>query len=283
MAFDADAVVVGGSPISPSDRLAEGTMAVVTLVEPRGIEPDATVPFAVVFEDPDIVVIDKPIGVVVHPTSERSTGTLVHGLLARYGDIVGVGAPGRWGIVHRLDRDTSGLLVVARTPRAHEALSVMMRDRSITRTYLALVAGRFDATLGTIDAPIARDPRNPTRMMIERSGRQAITHYRRLAEWEAHDLSLVEVTLETGRTHQIRVHMQAIDHPIVGDPAYGRIGMAADPGRPWLHAHRLEFTHPFEGTSIDIVAPLPDDLADSLVVIGDPDTGELAAIDRTTP
>ena len=282
-AFDAGAVVVDGSPISPSDNLTEGTVATVTLVEPRGLEADATVPFSVVFEDPDIVVVDKPIGVVVHPTSERSTGTLVHGLVARYGDIVGVGAPGRWGIVHRLDRDTSGLLVVARTPRAHEALSSMMRERSIVRTYLTLVAGRFDGTLGTIDAPIARDPRNPTRMTLDRSGRQAITHYRRLAEWGTYDLSLVSVTLETGRTHQIRVHMQAIDHPIVGDPAYGRIGMPADPGRPWLHAHRLEFTHPFGGSPVDIVASLPADLTDSLAVIGDPDTGDLEAIDRTTP
>ena len=133
-AFDAGAVVVDGSPISPSDNLTEGTVATVTLVEPRGLEADATVPFSVVFEDPDIVVVDKPIGVVVHPTSERSTGTLVHGLVARYGDIVGVGAPGRWGIVHRLDRDTSGLLVVARTPRAHVALRSLMRERSFVRT-----------------------------------------------------------------------------------------------------------------------------------------------------
>lgn len=275
-AFDAGAVRLGDVTIKPSMRVAAGDVIDVTLEErSRDVEPDASVPFVVLHEDRDLIVVDKPIGVVVHPTSERTTGTLVHGLVARYPDIRGVGEPGRWGIVHRLDRDTSGALVVARTLPAHRALSEMIKDRRVERRYLTLVRGRFDATRGTIDAPIARDPRNPTRVRIDRSGRRAVTHYRRIAMWETAELSLLEVSLETGRTHQIRVHMAAIDRPIVGDPAYGVTGGPGDPGRPWLHARRLTFPHPTTGRRIDVSAPLPPDLLDSLADIGDPTTGTL--------
>ncbi len=275
-AFDGARVSLGGIPMRPSQRVLRGDVIEVELVgRAVGLVPDPSVPFSVVYEDGDLVVVDKPVGVVVHPPSDRAAPSLVHGLIARYPEIIGVGVDGRWGIVHRLDRDTSGLLVVARTHRAHDALSGLMRSRRVSRRYLALVAGAFDAARGTIDAPIGRDPSNPTRMRIDRAGRRSITHYRRLATWADRDLSLVYVALETGRTHQIRVHMQAIDHPIVGDPSYGRPCGVADPGRPWLHAHRLVFDHPFSAQRVDVTAELPSDLVDSLARIGAPTSGSI--------
>ena len=278
--LDAGDATVDDRPLKPADHVAPGTVIDVVLPEEDApIEPDMTVPFDVVLEDPDLLVIDKPIGVVVHPTSRRSEGTLVHGLLGRYPEIRGVGEEGRWGIVHRLDRDTSGLIVVARNQRAHEALTAMMRDREVTRRYLALVVGPFMNTTGTIEAPIGRDPSNPVRMRVERGGREARTHYRRLAGWSMPDATFLSVLLDTGRTHQIRVHLRAIDHPIVGDAAYGRSGTAGDPGRPWLHARQLSLTHPFDGRLIDVVSPLPADLVDSLSTLGTPDLGALTDID----
>jgi 23S rRNA pseudouridine1911/1915/1917 synthase len=278
--FDSGEARVDGEEVKPSQRLAGGDEVRIVLPEiDTTLEPDSSVPFTVVLEDEDLAIIDKPIGVVVHPTSDRSSGTLVHGLIDRYPDIVGVGQDGRWGIVHRLDRDTSGLLVVARSEAGYEGLIDMMRSRTVSRRYLALVAGRFDSTTGTIDAPIGRDPQNPTRMKVDGAGRPARTTYRRLATWEGRDASLVSVGLETGRTHQIRVHMRSIDHPIIGDRAYGKAGTVGDPGRPWLHARHLSFDHPITGESIDIVSPLPEDLGDSLVPLGEPDAGALEDID----
>ena len=277
---DAAGVEVGGHPAKASDRVHAGDALLVSHEEtPVELEADADVPFAVVHEDEHLVVVDKPIGVVVHPTSERSTGTLVHGLIDRYPEIRGVGAEHRWGIVHRLDRDTSGLLLVARTQLSHDALSAMMRDRLVARRYLAMADGRFSSTTGTIDAPIGRDPANPTRMRLDRSGRAARTHYRRLASWDDPTATLLSVTLETGRTHQIRVHLRSIDHPIVGDRAYGKHGGVADPGRPWLHARQLRFDHPFRSELVDITAPLPVDLGDSLAALGDPTSGRVEDVD----
>lgn len=279
-AFDDDLVTAAGVPVKPSHRPVAGDELDVTLVD-RDVEiqPDPQVTFAIVHEDPHLVIVDKPIGVVVHPTSARSTGTLVHGLVHRYPEIVGVGQDGRWGIVHRLDRDTSGLLVVARTEEAHAALTGAIARREVSRDYLALARGAFDATTGTIEAPIGRDPRNPTRMRLARDGKPAVTHYRRLAHWDEVDLSLLAVSLDTGRTHQIRVHLAAIDRPIVGDPAYGVVGGPGDPGRPWLHARRLGLEHPVLGGTLDIEAPLPNDLVDSLAAIGDPSDGSLPIVD----
>lgn len=273
-------VTVDGHPVRASDRLEAGTMVSVVMPEAaKGPSGDSNVPFTVVYEDADLAVVDKPIGVVVHPTSERSIGTLVHGLLDRFPEIEGVGQANRWGIVHRLDRDTSGLLVVALNEPTYRSLSSMMKSRSVRRRYLTVVAGEFDAVTGAIDAPIGRDPSNPTRMRIDRGGRTARTHYRRLASWTRHDASLLSVTLETGRTHQIRVHFRAIDHPIIGDRAYGKAGTVGDPGRPWLHARQIAFAHPSTGAPIDAVARLPADLADSLTTLGSPDVGERIDID----
>jgi 23S rRNA pseudouridine1911/1915/1917 synthase len=263
-----------------ADRLVGGSLVVVTIPEiDRRLVADAGVPFGVIHEDEDLVIVDKPVGVVVHPTSDRSTGTLVHGLLARYPDIRGVGQDGRWGIVHRLDRDTSGLLVVARTDDAYARLVEMMKRREVTRRYLTLVIGSFDNTTGTVEAPIGRDPNHPTRMRLDRSGKPARTHYRRLSAWLRPDRTLLSVTLDTGRTHQIRVHMQAIERPIVGDLAYGRSPTVDSPGRPWLHARELTFVHPMTGLSIDVRSNLPQDLTDSLESLGAPTIGDAHDVD----
>jgi len=271
---------IEGVPVRSGGRAAPGTLISVNVpVIDESLAPDPSVDFDVVHEDADIIVVDKPVGLVVHPGSGRSMGTLANGLLDRFPDLEGVGQEGRWGIVHRLDRDTSGLLVVARTQPSYDALVEMMRERSITRRYLAGVAGAFTNTTGTIDAPIARDPSNPTRMNVERSGREALTHYRRLAQWTDRDVTLLSVALETGRTHQIRVHMRAIGRPILGDSAYGRRGVIGDPGRPWLHARQLSFDHPTQDVRVDLVSRLPADLTASLDTLGVPDIGVRNDID----
>jgi 23S rRNA pseudouridine1911/1915/1917 synthase len=216
--IDAGEAIVDEVPVRPSEKLRAGMVVRVDVpsvdVE---LEPEGDVPFEVVHADSEVLVVDKPQGVVVHPGSGRGSGTLVNGLIFRYPEIVGVGQDGRWGIVHRLDRDTSGLLVVARTNQAYDRLIEMMKAREVSRRYLSIVQGTFTNTVGTIDAPIGRDPQNPTKMHLARMGKPARTHYRRLAEWTSRDASLVSVTLETGRTHQIRVHLRSISHPIIGD------------------------------------------------------------------
>lgn len=276
---DSGDATVDDRSVKASDKLAVGTtVSLLVPVADTTLYPDDTVPFGVLYEDEHLLVVDKPIGVIVHPGSGRTTGTLANGLLARYPDIEGVGAEGRFGIVHRLDRDTSGLLVVARTQDSYERLTDMLRDRSVSRRYLALVQHGFTNTTGTVDAAIGRDPSNRTKMRVTKDGRKSLTHYRRLASWDSADASLLSVTLETGRTHQIRVHMRAIDHPIIGDAVYGRRGVIGDPGRPWLHARQLTFVHPQIGTSVDIISPLPTDLTDSLVALGEPDKGETADV-----
>jgi len=277
--IDAGGATRGGVPVKPSEKLSADTSLIVeVLTEIVGLSPDSAVTFPVLYEDRDIIVVDKPIGLIVHPGSGNVMGTLANGLLSRYPEIEGVGQVDRWGIVHRLDRDTSGVMVVARTQVAYDRLVEMMRSRTITRRYLTAVAGTFTNTTGTIDAPIGRDPENPTRMGVARSGRPAVTHYRRLAQWFDREATLLSVTLETGRTHQIRVHMRAIDAPVLGDSAYGRRGVVGDPGRPWLHARQLSFPHPTDGGPIDMVSELPTDLCHSLDELGSPDIGERADI-----
>ncbi len=214
------------------------------------------VPMTVRYEDEHLLVVDKPAGVVTHPSAGHSAGTLVHGLLARA--IAGGGDPTRPGIVHRLDRDTSGLLVVARSERSHRRLQRMLRERLLERTYLALVHGATPPAL-TIDRPIGRDRRIRTRMAIAGDeGRVAITHLRRLEDLAR--FSLVEVRLETGRTHQIRVHLESVGHPVVGDRVYGRREESLGLERQFLHAARLAFPHPETGEPIEVESPLPHDL-----------------------
>ncbi len=225
------------------------------------------VDFDVALELEDVLVIHKPAGLVVHPGAGNQLGTLAHGLAYRYPELVELGQDHRWGLVHRLDRDTSGLLLVARTAAMHEYLQAELKERKIGRTYLALVAGRLASATGTIEAPIGRDPLRATRMAIVRDGRPARTHYRRLDEWE--ECTLVEIELETGRTHQIRVHFASIGHGLVGDGSYGETGLATgNPGRVWLHASRLRFALP-DGTKYEAGADLPDDLKASLAELGE--------------
>ncbi len=227
--------------------------------------PDPAVEFVVVHEDADVIVIDKPAGLVVHPGAGQRDGTLVNGLLARYPELVNVGEEHRPGIVHRLDRGTSGVLMVARTNDAYEALVGQLAAHEPERMYQALVWGQPERDTGTIDAPIGRSTRHPTRMTVTPDGRLAVTRYSVLARHvEPVPTALLECRLETGRTHQIRVHLRAIGHPVVGDRDYdgGRPGL--DPGRPFLHARVLRFAHPRTGDAVEAQAPLPTDLVDVL-------------------
>jgi 23S rRNA pseudouridine1911/1915/1917 synthase len=209
----------------------------------------------VIYEDEDLVVIDKPAGLVVHPGPGHSTGTLVHGLLGRGAGWSTIGGVERPGIVHRLDRDTSGLMVVARNDQAHRELARQLQQRIMTRRYRAIVVGEVADQAARIEAAIARDPKNRQRMAVVAGGREAITEFRRLKVASGH--SLLAVTLGTGRTHQIRVHLAYIGHPVLGDPIYGRRSPLI--ARPALHAEALTLRHPRTGKSITWESPPPDD------------------------
>jgi 23S rRNA pseudouridine1911/1915/1917 synthase len=251
-------VEVDGERRPKSYRVEGGEDVRVERPEAPTLEPEP-IDIPVVWADEHLLVVDKPAGIVVHPTGGQKTGTLVHGLLE-------LGAQGgdedRPGIVHRLDRDTSGLLVVARSATAHRRLQQLLRRRELERRYLALVRGRPRSRTGRIDAPIGRDRNDRTRHSLDTATpREAVTWFE-LRELLT-DHALLEIRLDTGRTHQIRVHLEAIGLPVAGDPVYGAGG---DLGltRQFLHAHRLRFRHPFTGEDIDVSSPLPDDLAPAL-------------------
>lgn len=269
---DSGEVRSGDRVLEARERLAAGTSIEFERPADRGpllrAEP---VDFGVVHEDGWLLVVDKPAGLVVHPGAGRHGPTLAGGLLYRFPELEGVGEPDRWGIVHRLDRETSGLLVVARTSEAHTALTRMIRRHEIEREYAALVAGSFDLPRGTVDAPIAADPSRPTRRTVGAEGRPSVTHYAVEAAWP--DATLLRVTLETGRTHQIRVHLAAIDHPVIGDKVYGR-PWSVDSPRVFLHARRLAFTHPGTGDGVEFASPLPADLSEVLESLGTPRSPE---------
>ena len=255
-----DGVMVDGIEAGPSDRVRAGSVitcsrpAEVVTLEPEPLELD------VLYEDDDLIVVNKPAGVVVHPGSGRRTGTLAAGLLHRYPELRGVGAEDRWGLVHRLDRDTSGAILVARRQDIFDKLKAQMERREISRSYTALVEGRMAAPTGTIEAPIGRDPSHPTRRAVSHTGKAARTHFEVERYFERSDCSLLLVRLETGRTHQIRVHMAAIDHPVVGDIAYGATRKDLSTPRTFLHASRLVLAHPRTGRRLSVIAPLPEDL-----------------------
>jgi len=254
-------VLVDGSARPKSTKLAGGEELefdapgpVVSTLEPEAME------LALPYEDEHLLVVDKPAGLVVHPAPGHAQGTLVHGLLAY--DVEGGEEQERPGIVHRLDRDTSGLLVVARSPEAHRRLQEMVQARAVTREYLALVAGRPRSRRGTIDAPIGRDRNDALRHSLDtNTPREAVTHFEVEELLRRH--ALLRVTLETGRTHQIRIHLAAVDLPVAGDPLYGRAG---DLGleRQFLHAARLAFPHPMTGEPVDVASPLPAELQSAL-------------------
>jgi 23S rRNA pseudouridine1911/1915/1917 synthase len=248
----------------PSDRVRGGQIVRChPPEEATSLVPEA-VPFDVLHEDNQVIVVDKPAGVVVHPGSGRTTGTLAAGLIQRYPELEGVGASGRWGLVHRLDKDTSGAILIGRTGEAFEALTDELRRRRITRTYTALVEGKMGAPTGTIEAPIGRDPTQPTRRAVTPGGKHARTHYDVLQYFDGSDASLLSVRLETGRTHQIRVHLAAIEHPVAGDRTYGATRRDLGSPRTFLHASKLELTHPESGERLIVEAPLPDDLSEVL-------------------
>lgn len=263
--IEAGAVRIAGQPVAKSRRLAEGDE-----VEVEG-EPEADAPprpepvdFPVLHVDDDLVVLVKPAGLVVHPGAGHEDGTLASGLLHRFPEIASVGDPMRPGIVHRLDRDTSGLMVVARSPRAYDVLVEALSARAIERRYLALAWGRFDAKRGTIDAPIGRSATRRTRMAVREAGKEARTGYEVKEQYEHPVCALVECKLETGRTHQIRVHLAAIGHSIVGDGTYGGDRNPLQPGRPFLHAHALALAHPVTGERLEFTDQLPPELKDVL-------------------
>jgi 23S rRNA pseudouridine1911/1915/1917 synthase len=253
------AVLVDGQSRSKSHRLEGGEEVVVELPPEAGpLEPEE-MDLRIAFEDEHLLIVDKPAGVVVHPGTGHRSGTLVHGLLVH--EAAG-GDEERPGIVHRLDRDTSGLLVVARSDDAHERLQELIRRRRVERRYLALVKGTPRSRTGRIEAPIGRDRLDKSRHSLDTATpRDAVTHFEVLELLGSR--ALLELTLETGRTHQIRVHLEAVDLPVSGDPTYGSPG---DLGleRQFLHAARLAFDHPFTGERIDVQSPLPDDLTAAL-------------------
>lgn len=253
-------VAVDGVPARPGDRVS--TDAVIVTPQPAQawrLEAEP-VDFEVLYEDDSLVVVNKPPGVVVHPGSGRKQGTLAAGLLHEYPELEGVGQVDRWGLVHRLDRETSGALLVARTSESYTRLSEMLRRREVKRIYTALVYGLFSAPTGSIEAPIGRDPTRPTRRAVAPDGKAATTHYEVRKEYTAHGVTLLSVRLETGRTHQIRVHMAAIDHPVVGDRTYGTRKAAVDAPRVFLHATALELIHPVTGVELAVECPLAPDL-----------------------
>jgi 23S rRNA pseudouridine1911/1915/1917 synthase len=252
--------LVDGLARPKSFRLEGGEEIEVQAVIPPEHVPPPPEP-DIVWQDEHLLVVDKPAGLVVHPGHGHAQGTLVHALA---GKIAG-GDPERPGIVHRLDRDTSGLMVVARSEAAHERLQELVRERALERTYLALVRGRPRSRTGRIEAPIGRDRGDATRVSLDTdSPREAVTHFEVERLWPEH--ALLRVTLETGRMHQIRVHLAAIDLPVIGDRTYGVPG--ADLSRQFLHAAELSFPHPFTGERIDTRSALPPDLAAALERLG---------------
>jgi 23S rRNA pseudouridine1911/1915/1917 synthase len=253
-----------------SDKVNFGDVvdAVVPVAQDTSPIAEADVEFDVVYADDHVIVIDKPAGLVVHPGAGRANGTLVHGLLARYPEIAGVGDPDRPGIVHRLDSGTSGLMVVARTEEARATLVEMLAARDVSRHYRALAWGTVGGDEGLVDAPIGRSERERTKMAIMANGREARTRFVVAQRFTAPlPVTLLECQLETGRTHQIRVHLASIKHPVVGDTRYGRARPGITIDRPFLHAERLAFAHPITGEPMAFASALPGDLAAVLATL----------------
>lgn len=249
--------------LRPADRVRAGQLIAVSIpaAAPTGLRPEP-IPLDIVYEDRDLLIVDKPAGLTVHPGAGRASGTLVHAVLSHCPDLPGIGGEQRPGIVHRLDKDTSGVLVVAKTEHALRGLQSQIQRRHARRQYLALVHGRLARREGTIDAPIGRDPRHRTRMAVVGSGRRAITHYRVIEIFDR--ATLVEVHLGTGRTHQIRVHFASIGHPVVGDPVYARRSNPWGLRRQALHACRLSFNHPVTGRALAFSSPIPADIREAI-------------------
>jgi 23S rRNA pseudouridine1911/1915/1917 synthase len=263
--IESGAALLDGAPAAKSDRITGGAWLDVTLPPPPTVPtaiPEPVPGMSVRYEDTDIIVVDKPVGVVAHPTPGWTGPTVIGGLLGAGHQITTSGAAERQGIVHRLDANTTGVMVVAKSERAYSWLKSAFRERAVEKVYHALIQGHPDPLRGTIDAPLDRHPSGDGRFAVVAGGRPSVTHYDTLEAFRA--ASLVEIRLETGRTHQIRVHMSAVRHPCVGDLLYGADPTLADRlglTRQWLHATALAFAHPADGRQVRFESPYPDDLS----------------------
>ncbi len=254
--MEKECILLNGSPCKPNTKVKENDHIVIEYedeteldLEPQDLHLD------VVYEDEDVIVINKPKGMIVHPTSGSQKDTLVNGLLYHCKDLSGINGVMRPGIVHRIDKDTTGLLIVAKNDKAHESLANQLKDKSVSRKYYALVHGVIAHDFGTIDAPIGRDPKDRQKMcVIAKNSKHAVTHFKVIERFK--EYTLVECSLETGRTHQIRVHMQYIGHPVVGDPKYSYRKTMNCNGQ-LLHAHELTFVHPSTQEKMVVEAKLP--------------------------
>ena len=259
--IDGGDVLVNGAAAKPAHRVRPGDRVLVSVPPPKpSVAVPQDIPLTVVYQDADLVVIDKPAGLAAHPGPGHPDQTLVNGLLALCPDIQGIGGEIRPGIVHRLDKDTSGLMIAAKTETAHYGLSQQIKDRAVEKGYLALVEGVLSQDSGVIDAPIGRDPRRRTRMAVTAGGRESRTGYRLLEQ--AGRYSLLELQLHTGRTHQARVHLAWLGHPLLGDAVYGKRSPLLP--RHFLHAHSLAFAHPATSEPLEFRSPLHADLEAAL-------------------
>ena len=263
------AATLDGKPVRKNDRPAHGQVVVVRLPDPEpiGLIPQ-NIPLDVVYEDGDVIVVNKPVGLVVHPAPGHPDGTLANALLYHCGSsLSGINGELRPGIVHRIDRDTSGLIIAAKNDRAHLALAAQLQDHSLARTYEAVAVGGLKEDSGTVDAPIGRHPVDRKKMAVDpKNGRRAVTHWSVLARYPGY--THVECRLETGRTHQIRVHLSSIGHPLLGDAVYGAKKPVPGLAGQCLHARRLRFLHPATGEAVELECPLPDWFQEILRKIG---------------
>ncbi len=259
-------VTLRGVPVKKNAKTEAGAVYCVTVPEVRevAIAPQE-IPLDIVYEDADVLVINKPKNMVVHPAAGHSDGTLVNALLHHCGDsLSGINGEKRPGIVHRIDKDTTGLLIVAKNDYAHQALAAQLKDHTLRRTYECLVHGGFKEDSGTVSAPIGRHPTDRKKMaVVQRNGREAVTHWEVIARYGQY--THLRCRLETGRTHQIRVHMAYLNHPIVGDPVYGSGKAELGLTTQCLHAQALTFLHPRTGEEITVTCPLPDEFRDTLL------------------
>lgn len=272
-AVDSGTVTIDDRVVTKVSTRVRLDQVVVVTGDPHTVEPlpgaDASVVVDVVHEDDDVIVIDKPAGLIVHPGAGHQVSTLVNGLLARFPELVEVGEPHRPGIVHRLDKGTSGLMVVARTQHAYDDLVDQLSTHEVEREYESLVWGHVRTPRGTIEAPIGRSRRNPLVMTVSTEGRPSRTHYEVISTFDRpQPMTHLICRLETGRTHQIRVHLRSIGHPVAGDDTYGGQRPLLDLERPFLHARRLRFTHPTSGELIEFHSPRPADLDELLASLG---------------
>jgi 23S rRNA pseudouridine1911/1915/1917 synthase len=271
--IEAGEIVKSGTPVGKSDKVLTGDVLEVLLPAAKGEAKLVATPIdglKVVYDDEYLIVIDKPVGIAAHPSPGWQGATVVGAIFAAGYQLATSGAAERQGVVHRLDVGTSGLMVVAKNEIAYSSLKEQFRQRSVSKVYRALVQGHMDPTVGTIDAPIDRHPREDYRFAVVANGKPSITHYKTLEVFPA--VTLLEIELETGRTHQIRVHFSALHHPLVGDQTYGSDPALAQKlkiARPWLHAKQLAFTHPGSGQQIAFSSDYPEDLTRSLELLSD--------------